>query len=226
MKDKRWVPSVTKKLKEKLFIIDFCNLKEFTHENILSLQKKYHVVHTEDGKLRGYNTECFPRHNQLRKLWTLIEDEDALQLKKDHGEYIILPSEDKHKTLFSYLKKSQGTYTDFLNKCIKEEFDLKFISDLMNDIKSGFIFESIKEWEVILKPKELHLSSFESHIDWQIINLFLQGKGEVFKQVRICEWHKCGKYFLKYHREKFCSTTCANRQTSHKYRQNPPLSRS
>ena len=218
---KRGIPSVVKKLKNKLFIVDFCNLKGFSHEKILNLQKKYNVFHTIDGRDRGYNVECIPKHSQERKYWLLIEDEDAIKLKSDFENLFVLPSEDTEEDLFKILRISQKKYKDFIDKCVQEDFDLNFLLNIMEDLKAGLTIKSKKDWEVNMQPKDLRLQSFESHIDWQILNLFLHGMGEIFKHVQICDWKDCGKYFLSSHGTKHCSTICANNKTSYKYRHTP-----
>lgn len=232
MKDKRWIAGAAKKLKDKLFVIDFCNLKdeEFNNTNILDLQKKYDVFYREEHRKRGYSDSCFPgkdidEYGRPRHHWMLVEDGEEIAIfKKEFGDLVVLPSEDHHTKLFDFLKSSQTIYKKFLNRCEKGDLDINFLKELDARLQPQYTIDADENWGAFLKPKKIvgHLvPSFESYIDWQIINIFLQGKGEVFKQVRVCEWHNCRKYFLKYHGGKYCSTTCANRQTSYKYRQNP-----
>ncbi len=219
---KRGIPSLVKKSQGKLFVIDFCNLKEFSHEYILDLQKKYSVIHTKEDEKRGYSIACCSIHDERNPgtpdhRWILINKRELKMFPK-HSGFEILPSEDDQGQLFIFLKRSQAKYKNFLTKCIDGNFDLKFVLDIMEKVKKGLTLKSIKDWEVSLETKGLYLSTFESHIDWQIINLFLHGKGEIFKHVLICDWNKCGKYFLSSYGAKHCSTTCANNKTSHKYR--------
>lgn len=186
-----------KKEKINLLLLDFCSIKNWTVDAILGLQKKYKIVHTREGQKRGHEIYCFPKFANRKKQFALVEDSKTRSAKRnlekglgaEDKPFIVLPSEKEHEHLRRHLKRSQEIYANFLIRCSAGELDIGFINKLFSEF-NGFEFKfsrSTKEWEPELYLDPGYFKSFESYINWEILQIFSNQKaGDIFPYIKKC----------------------------------------
>jgi len=203
-------------------LLDFCNLKEITHNSILNLQKKYKIIHSDDGDKRGYEDYCLSKQDSKSRRWALVEGNEIQEFKNNMPEgYVVLPSQKNGSEILRYLSNSQTEYNKFLSQCAAGHLDLVFINEIMQNLKHiGLkLEESSNKWSPSVTHGINHLMTFESYINWEILNLFFIHAGPIFKRVQICNWQNCGKYFLhKRKDQKYCSDTCSRDMRHDRFR--------
>jgi len=209
--------------KIQFLLIDFCNIKEITHENILNLQKKYRIFHTLRGEKLGYEEWCSSKKAPKIQRYYLIEDEEIKKIVSDVETLATLPSDPKSDELLHYLHLSQSEYKNFLDKCIDGTLDLNFLNKVIDDLEDIGIeyIKSEDEWRPDFIYNKKYLRFFEDFINWEILKYFLYHVGYVFGRVKKCKW--CHLYFL-YRRkdQKYCNDKCSSNYRSQIFKEKNP----
>jgi len=191
--------------KKPLLIVDFCNITEWSHKKILNLQRKYRIVHTQAGEKDGFEKLCFPKEAKKKRQFALIDDKDLLDFKKSiekglpktHRPFVILSSEKESQDLFKYLQKSQVLFKDVLRNIPDPVYAVEYANKVLNNLKgSGYKFDNLgKTWSPEFKYGPGYLNSFEDHVDWQIISIFLEKQaGNIFPYIKECE--RCNSFYI------------------------------
>ncbi len=218
---KREIANLINYKRNNFLLLDFCNLRDITHNAILDVHKKHRIIHTIDGNNKGYEESCFSKQDPDKRVWLLLESEETKRFKNNNPGFVILPSEKRGDEILRFLQESQIEYKNFLNKCIEGQFDLEFINKIIKDFSEiGLrLNKSIHEWTPSVVYEIEYLRTFESYIDWEILDIIFLHLGSIFQTVRACNWQKCRKYFLyKRKDQKYCSSNCSRNKRSFDYR--------
>ena len=203
---------------DKFLLLDFCNIKNLTLDEILSLQIRHKISHTIAGELQGYEDYCRSIRDPKKRWFWLVENKVGKDMKDKASEstkyFIVLPSDKESNDVINFFKLSQNEYKQFLDNYIKGSPDISFINKLKSYFKL-IKFEYIKsnnDWSLEIvydEEEEVYIRTFEDYVNWEIFRLFLTGQGKIFSQIKKCKW--CSSYFL-YRRkdQKYCSEKCSS----------------
>jgi hypothetical protein len=189
---------------ERLLFIEFCNVTDWRHTNILDIQIWHDIFYSVAGRKRGFEFYCISKQDPKKRKFALIEDKKVLNEKKKFESglpgssepFCVLPSEKESEKLWEYLQTSQNKFKLFLDHCSQGSFDLKFINDILGDFLTiGIQFDtSEKTWSPALKHRPPILNSFEDYIYWEILSLFFNKEADqIFPYIKIC--NHCNKYY-------------------------------
>jgi hypothetical protein len=192
-----------------MLLIDFCNVKEWSIEEIRRLYEEHRIIHTDYGHKRGWEYYCASENDIAKRFYFSDNKRDlAKGLKKEVYANFILPGNDEYAVLWSMLEKSQAAYKLFLDKCIVENLDLEFINSLFEKRKICFTENQENKWIPKISLGHSYNYSIEEYIDWEIISIIYNAKkNSPFGRIKKC--NKCQNYFV-YVRpsKKFCSDKC------------------
>jgi hypothetical protein len=210
--------------KTRLFI-DFCNITEWNHNDIILLQLNYNIVYSLKGIQKGFDFYCFSNRDPNKRYFALVEEQEVLDFKTKFESplpshlkpHVILPSEPESEKLFVYLKDSQNEVKSFIAKCSKGFPDSEFLDKMIKGFQHKLFFEKSKDlWELKINYNVHHLRSLEDYVYWDIISLFISKKAaEIFTKIKKCK--ECEEYFIakrNIKKQQFCSKQCNNRYNS------------
>jgi hypothetical protein len=181
-------------------LLDFLNIRKWTHKAVLELYREYGIIHTLEGRKYGFEIVCFSKKDPKKRYFILAEHERARAIRADVEKnrkwFYPLPSEKGSVKLFKYLQESQKEYMDFLNQCSMGVLDLAFAKKIAADFSHVelTLIRSKNEWKPELTHGAGYLGTLEDYVNWEIFTTIVRGEGGVFPYVKKCR--RCQKYFV------------------------------
>lgn len=209
-------------------LIDFCNIDEWTVDDLSGIYRRHGIKHTLQGDADG--VESFALSSRIPGVrfyfydlerWRREIDKDVERLGEIDGdsarklrEHNLFPGDEGYNGIFKALEESQKDYEAFIGMCSLGNLDLGFVNSRIvamskNERKFDIKFQPGETtWSPYLWLFPQNIRSIEEYIDiYGIVFPLYRGEGEMFSLTKVCR--HCGKYFFaKTKRAEFCSDQC------------------
>lgn len=209
-----------------MLLLDFCNIQEWSKEQISLLYDKYKIIHTAEGRKQGKELFCSTKHKEK---WRYYFSEDIpLFLGETTLEFCVSPDQSEYKDLWEMLIKSQSEYRAFLDECIEGKLNIEYINNLSEGVSIFFTNNPENTFLPFYSFELQEFNNIESYVELDILNVslnragpwiedieilnidFRKGERSLIGRIRKCP--NCSKYFIfnKRPTKKYCNEMCKN----------------
>ncbi|MBC8393443.1 MAG: hypothetical protein H8E17_12860 [Deltaproteobacteria bacterium] len=187
-------------------LLDFINTKSWTIDRLLDFHKTHGLYSTVHGQELGYETKLVSESHQGCIFW-FKEDEVSLKMAAA-TDLSVLPGDPRYQELFAYLLRMRDLWIDSIKNTITDGPNISFLNSIAN--RSRFqVNEGASPWAVEVGNFWTEDSTFEVYLEADYLRVFLTGKGDLLKKLKICQNEDCSKWFV-FNRPKqiYCCDKC------------------